>query len=69
MRMDSKICLFINKPTLNSLELKEDKCTEYFIGWKQKWVYATKLFPLYTAFLHNMSFQDIKEEYNSTEPF
>ena len=56
--------MFVYKSTLNKLELKEDKGTEYVNGWKLKWIYAngwklkwvytSKLTPLYTAFLHNI---------------
>ena len=32
------------------LELQKDKVTEYFIGWKSKGVYNSKLIALYGAF-------------------
>ena len=34
----------------NTLELKEDKDTEYVTCWKPKGVYISKLIPLYTTF-------------------
>ena len=46
--------MFACQPTFNLLEFKEDKCTEYVIGWKSKEVYTSKLIPLYTVFLHNV---------------
>ena len=42
------------EPTLNTLELKEDKGTDYVIGWKSKGIYTSNLKPLYTAFLHSI---------------
>ena len=30
------------------------KGTEYLNGWKSKWVFTSKLIPLYTDFLHNI---------------
>ena len=36
------------------LELKEDKGTDYYIGWKSKGICASKLTPLYTALLHSI---------------
>ena len=47
--MDLKIRLFI-QPTLDTLELKKDKGTDYVITWKSKGVYNSKLKSLYTAF-------------------
>ena len=43
-----KICLFINQH--NTIDLKEDKGTEYAISWKSKCVYTSKLTSLYTVF-------------------
>ena len=42
--------MFVYKPTLNMLQVKEDKGTEYVISWKSKGVYKSKLVPLYTLF-------------------
>ena len=50
---------FIYQSTLNTLELKKSKGTEYVIGWKSKVVYTSKLTPLYTHFLHSIKFLDI----------
>ena len=43
----------VYQPTLDILELKKDKCTDYGLSWKWKGVYNSKLESLYTAFLHN----------------
>ena len=45
--------MFVYQPTVNILELKEEKCTDYIIDWKSKGVYTSKLKPLDTAFLHS----------------
>ena len=47
-----KICLFINQHLM--FELKEDKDIEYVVGWKSKWVSASKLTSLYTVLLNNI---------------
>ena len=46
--------VFVYQPALNTLELKEDKGTEYVIGWKSERLYNSRLTSLYTAFLHNI---------------
>ena len=46
--------IFVYQLALNTLELKEDKGTEYVIGWKSERVYNSRLTSLYTAFLHNI---------------
>ena len=53
-----KICLFINQH--NTIDLKEDKGTEYAISWKSKCVYTSKLTPLYTVFLHSIKISGYK---------
>ena len=45
---------FVYQPTLNTLDLKEDKGTDHVIGWKLEGVYTSKLKPLYAAFLHSI---------------
>ena len=53
--MDIKTHLFMNIcSTLDLLELKKYKGTEYVLNWKSKGVYNSKLEPLCTAFLHSM---------------
>ena len=46
--------MFVYQPTLDVLELKEDKGTDYVLCWKSKGVHASNLKPLYTAFLHSI---------------
>ena len=46
--------MFVYQPTLDTLELKKDKDTDYVLSWKSKGVYNSKLKPLYTAFLHSI---------------
>ena len=45
---------FVYKPTLDTLELKKDKGTDYVIRWKSNGVYNSTLKPLYTVFLHSI---------------
>ena len=42
------------QPTLDTLELRKDKGTDYVLSWKSKGVYTSKFKPLYTAFLHSI---------------
>ena len=51
-----KICLFINQPASDTLELKKDKEIDYVLNYKSKVVCTFKLKPLYTAFLHSIKF-------------
>ena len=57
--------MFVYQPTLNTIGLKEDKGTDYFVGWKSKGIYTPKLRPLYTAFLHSMK----RSGYRTGKPF
>ena len=43
---------FVYQPTLDTLELK--KGTGYFLSWKSKRVFNSKLKPLYTTFLNSI---------------
>ena len=36
---------FVYQPTLNALELRKDKGTDYVLSWKSKGVYNSKLKP------------------------
>ena len=38
--------MFVYQPTLDTLELKENKGTDYVIDWKSKEVYTSQLPPL-----------------------
>ena len=42
---------FFYQPTLDTLELRKDKDTDYVLSWEQKGVYKSKFMKLYTAFL------------------
>ena len=44
----------VYQPTLDTLELKKGKTTDYFLTWKSEGVYNSKLKPLYTTFLHGV---------------
>ena len=46
--------MFVYQPTLDTLQLKKDKGTDYVLSWKSKWVYTSRLTPLHTAFLHSI---------------
>ena len=54
--------MFVYQPILNALELKEDKGTEYVLGWKSKGLCTSKLTPLYTTFLQNVKRPGFKTE-------
>ena len=45
---------FVYQPTLDTLESKKGKGTDYILSWKSHRVYNSKLKPLYTAFLHSI---------------
>ena len=51
---------FFYQPTLDTLELKKDKGTDYFLSWKSKGVYNSKLKLLYTAFLHSIKHSEYR---------
>ena len=46
--------MFVYQPTLDTLELKKDKGTDYVLSWRSKGVYNSKLKPLHTTFLHSI---------------
>ena len=46
--------MFVYQSTLDTLELKKDKGTDYDLRWKSKGVHNSKLKPLYTAILHSI---------------
>ena len=49
-RISKQVCL----PTLDTLELKKDKYTDYVLRWKSKRLYNSKRKHLYTPFLHSI---------------
>ena len=52
--------MFVYQPTLDMLELKKDKGTDYVLSWKSNGVYNSKLKPLYTAFLHSIRLSEYR---------
>ena len=51
---------FAYQATLDTLELKKDKGTDYVLSWESKGVYNSKLKLLYTAFLHSIKLSEYK---------
>ena len=51
---------FVYQSTLNTLELKKDKGTDYVLSWISKGVYNSKLKPLYTASLHSIKLSEYR---------
>ena len=45
---------FVYQPTLDTLEFKKDKGTDYILSWKLKGVYNSKCKPLHSDFLHSI---------------
>ena len=52
--------MFVYQPTLDTLELKKDKGIDYVLSWKSKWIFTSKLKPIYDAFLHSIAFSGYK---------
>ena len=48
--------LFVYQPTLDTLELKEDKGTDYFTGFRLKAFFKFNFLPLHSAFLPNIKY-------------
>ena len=57
---DGSQITFVYQPTLDTLELKQEKGTDYILSWKSNGVYNSKLKPLYTAFLHSIKLSGYK---------
>ena len=53
---------FAYRPTLDTLELKKDKGTDYVLSRKSNGVYNSNLRLLHTAFLHSINLLYIKWE-------
>ena len=49
---------FVYQPTLDALELKKDKCTDYVLSWESKGVYNSKVKQLHTAFFNSIRFTE-----------
>ena len=45
---------FFHQPTLDTLESKKDKGTDYVFSWKSNRVVNSKVKPLYTTFLNSI---------------
>ena len=52
--------MFVYQPTLDTLELKRDKGTDYVLSWKSKGVFNYKPKPLYTGFLHSIKLSEYR---------
>ena len=53
---NSSLC----QPTLDALELKKGKGTDYVLNWKLKGVFNSKLTPLYTTFLNSIKLSEYR---------
>ena len=51
---------FVYQPTLDSIELKKDKDTDYVLSWKSKGVFNSKFKPLYDAFLNSIKLSEYR---------
>ena len=51
---------FLYQPTLDALEFKKDKGTDYVLSWKSKGVFNSKLNPLYTTFLNSITLSEYR---------
>ena len=51
---DGSQSTFVYQPTLDTLELKKHRGTDYVLSWKSNGVYNSKLKPLYTTLLHSI---------------
>ena len=52
--------MFFYQPTLDTLELKKDRGSDYVLSWKSKGVFTSKFEPLYTSFLHSTDLSGYK---------
>ena len=46
--------MFVYQPTLDTLELKKEKGTDYFLSWKSNGIYISKFKPFHNALLHRI---------------
>ena len=53
---------FVYQPTLDTLELKKGKGTDYVLSWKSKGVFNSKVKSLYTAFLRSIKISEYRME-------
>ena len=59
----------VYQPTLDILELKNDKGTDYIVSRKSKGVFNSKLKPLYIAFLYSIELSEYKMGINLIKLF
>ena len=52
--------VYVYQPTLDTLELKKDKGTDYILCSKSKGVFNSKLKPLYTDFLNSIKLSEYR---------
>ena len=52
--------IFFYQPTLDTLELKKDRGSDYVLSWKSKGVFTSKFEPLHTSFLHSTDLSGYK---------
>ena len=51
---------FVYQPTIDMLEFKKGKGTEYVLSWKSNGIFNSKLKPLYTALLYSINLSGYK---------
>ena len=54
--------IFVYQPTLDTLELKKDKSTDYILSWKPKGVFNSKRKSLCNAFLDSIKLSGYRWE-------
>ena len=50
----------VYQSTLDTLQLKKDKGTDYVLRWQSKGVFNSKLKPLYTAFVYSIKLSEYR---------
>ena len=61
-RKDGSQSTFTYQLTLETLELKKQKCVDYVFSWKSNGVYNSKPKPLHTSFLQSINLSAYKLE-------
>ena len=51
---------YVYQTTLDMLEFKKEKCTDYVLSWKSNGVFNSKLKPSYTAILHSIKLSEYR---------
>ena len=52
--------MFVYQPTVNKLEFKKDKGTDYIFSWKSRGEFTFKRKPLYAGFLRSKKLSEYK---------